>query len=60
MVVNYHQVGEKLWQRFNVKDPACHAWYYRQLVKSLAPLSDTDAYQEFARLVDQVFPADKF
>ena len=60
MVVNYHQVGEKLWQRFNVKDPACHAWYYRQLVKSLAPLSDTDAYQEFARLVDQVFPADKY
>jgi myo-inositol-1(or 4)-monophosphatase len=53
-------VGDKLWQRFNEKDPASHAWYYRQLVKSLAPLSDTDAYQEFARLVDQVFPADKY
>jgi myo-inositol-1(or 4)-monophosphatase len=60
MVINYHQVGDKLWQRFNEKDPASHAWYYRQLVKSLAPLSDTDAYQEFARLVDQVFPADKY
>ena len=60
MAINHHQVGDKLWQRFNEKDPASHAWYYRQLVKSLAPLSDTDAYQEFARLVDQVFPADKY
>ena len=52
--------GRGLWQRFNVKDPASHAWYYRQLVKSLSPLSDTDAYQEFVRLVDQVFTADKY
>ena len=49
--------GDRLWQRFNEKDPARHAWYYRQLVASLAPLSDTAAYREFADLVEQVFPA---
>jgi myo-inositol-1(or 4)-monophosphatase len=55
MVRHYAQVGEQVWQRFNQKDPACHAWYYRQLVASLSPLSDTEAYREFAALVEQVF-----
>ena len=55
MLLHYHEQGEQVWQRFNQKDPACHAWYYRQLVKSLSSLSDTDAFQEFAALVDQVF-----
>ena len=56
MARNQREQGDRLWQRFNEKDPARHAWYYRHLVKSLAPLSDTDAYREFCVLVDQVFP----
>ncbi|WP_373314252.1 HD domain-containing protein [Xylanibacter ruminicola] len=55
MLLHYHEQGEQVWQRFNQKDPACHAWYYRQLAQSLSSLSDTDAFQEFAALVDQVF-----
>jgi myo-inositol-1(or 4)-monophosphatase len=58
MARNYRELGDQLWQRFNEKPPACHARYYRQLAASLAPLSDTDAYREFVRLVDQVFPPD--
>ena len=48
--------GDLLWQRFNEKNPARHAWYYRQLAVSLSPLSDTDSYREFTELVEQVFP----
>lgn len=56
MLRDYHRLGDSLWQRFNEKNVDRHAWYYHQLVKSLAPLSDTDAYREFASLVEQVFP----
>jgi len=56
MARNQREQGDRLWQRFNEKDPARHAWYYRHLAKSLSPLSDTDAYREFCVLVDQVFP----
>ena len=52
---DFRRIGNQVWQRFNMKDAALHAWYYRELVKSLAPMSDTDAYQEFASLVKQVF-----
>ena len=59
MARHLHSVGDQLWQRFNEKDPARHAWYYRQLAASLAPLSDTEAYQEFSELVEQVFSAQR-
>ena len=55
MRFNYRQHGDRVWERFNEKNPASHAWYYNQLARSLAPLSDTDAYQEFVSLVKQVF-----
>lgn len=59
MARHLHSVGDQLWQRFNEKDPARHAWYYRQLAASLAPLSYTEAYQEFSELVEQVFSAQR-
>lgn len=59
MYKDYRQVGDRLWQRFNEKNVDRHAWYYQQLVKSLEALSDTDAYREFAYLVEQVFPQSK-
>ncbi len=57
MARNLRQQGDRLWQRFNEKDPARHAWYYRQLAESLSPLSETDAYHEFRELLEQVFPS---
>lgn len=57
MARHLRQQGDRLWQRFNEKDPARHAWYYRQLAESLSPLSETDAYHEFRELLEQVFPS---
>ncbi len=52
---DYAALGDELWQRFNVKAKADHAWRFRQLAEVLKPLGETFAYQEFRKLVEQVF-----
>ena len=53
---DYQTKGDELWKIFHVTDKAEHEWHYRGLAASLSELSDTFAYQEFARLIDEVFP----
>lgn len=55
---DYQVKGDELWNIFHVKDKASHAWHYRGLMASLNELSDTFAYQEFERLVNDIFPKD--
>ena len=52
---DYQTKGDELWNIFHVKDKASHEWHYRGLAASLRELSDTFAYQEFVRLIDEVF-----
>ena len=52
---DYSVMGDKLWNIFHAKDPKDHEWHYRGLAKSLEELWDTFAYQEFERLINQVF-----
>ena len=52
---DYQTQGDALWNLFNVKEKALHEWHYRSLAASLAELSDTFAYQEFVKLMDEVF-----
>ena len=52
---DYQVKGDELWNIFHVKDKASHEWHYRGLAASLSDLSDTFAYQEFVRLIDEVF-----
>lgn len=52
---DYKLKGDALWSIFHVKDKASHEWHYRGLAASLAPLSNTFAYQEFIKLIDEVF-----
>lgn len=53
---DYTIMGDELWLIFHAKDKADHEWHYRGLADSLKELSDTFAYQEFVRLIDEVFP----
>lgn len=52
---DYALQGDALWSLFHVKDRQEHEWHYRGLAASLSELSDTFAYQEFLRLINQVF-----
>lgn len=52
---DYQVKGDALWSIFHVKDKASHEWHYRGLAASLSELSDTFAYKEFVRLLDEVF-----
>ena len=56
---DYKTKGDDLWKIFHVKDKASHEWHYRGLADSLSELSDTFAYQEFVRLIDEVFISEK-
>ena len=52
---DYQIKGDDLWNIFHVTDKASHEWHYRGLAASLSELSDTFAYREFLRLIDDVF-----
>ena len=49
-------LGDGLWQRFNQKDPAEHAWYYSTIAETLrAELGGTGAWREYREHVNAVF-----
>lgn len=52
---DYAQQGDALWNLFHAKDPKEHEWHYRGLAESLRELQETFAYQEFEKLINQVF-----
>ena len=52
---DYAIQGDALWNIFHAKDPKDHEWHYRGLANSLKELEDTFAYQEFLKLINQVF-----
>lgn len=53
---DYAALGDELWQRFNQKDPAEHAWYYRKIAGLLeGELGGTEAWREYSQRVSTVF-----
>ena len=52
---DYAVQGDALWNLFHAKDPKDHEWHYRGLADALKELDGTFAYQEFVRLINQVF-----
>ena len=53
---DHGELGDMLWQRFNQKDPAEHAWYYHAVVDLLeGELGETEAWRELAERVEAVF-----
>ena len=52
---DFAEQGDALWNLFHAKDPKDHEWHYRGLAKALKELDGTYAYQEFVKLINQVF-----
>ena len=47
--------GHEMWQRFNQKDPAEQAWYYRTIADLTERLAHTSAWIEYKTLTELVF-----
>lgn len=53
---DYRQRGDDLWQIFHAPGgKPDHEWHYRGLAESLSALAGTSPYEEFVRLIDEVF-----
>ena len=52
---DYEQVGNRLWERFNVTEKSEHGWYYTSLLQCYDEIKETEAYKEFETLVQGVF-----
>lgn len=52
---DYLLLGEEIWNRFNEKKKASHAWYYWGMAKGLEELSQYPAYEEYVGLCRKVF-----
>lgn len=52
---DYKEKGDELWKIFHITDKISHEWHYRGLADSLSELRGTFAYEEFTRLIDDVF-----
>ena len=52
---DYAVQGDALWDLFHAKDPKDHEWHYRGLAEALKEMDGTFAYQEFVKLINQVF-----
>lgn len=51
----YLCLGDELFQCFNQKEKAEHAWYHKQIAVCLSPLHNTLAYREYTELINKLF-----
>ncbi len=53
---DYSIHGDKLWERFNMKDKETIGWYYRSIMEAISDkVSEFEAFDEYKRLIDKVF-----
>lgn len=53
---DYRRIGDAVWNLFHAPDGKADVeWYYHSLAKALSELKDTLAYQEFVKLIEEVF-----
>lgn len=50
MVIDCISEGESFWDRFKMKDPHKHVWYYDAMFESFEEFSGTLLYKEYLRL----------
>lgn len=56
IALDYRQIGDGVWKRFHAPNGKPDVeWYYRSLAEALSELSDTQAYKEYLKLLEEVF-----
>jgi hypothetical protein len=55
MLRDYHEHGPTLWERYTVKDPRDHLWYFGELLKAYRARGlDSWMVDELGRVVDEL------
>lgn len=52
---DYNEIGEDLWNRFNVTDKEKHKWYYESIAKSMKQITHTPEFKEYKQIIQEVF-----
>lgn len=52
---DFRREGTRIWDKFNMKDEAQQAWYYKSVASVLKDLSDMPVYQEYLEMIGEVF-----
>ena len=56
IALDYRRIGDEVWKLFHAPNGKIDVeWYYRSLAEALAELSDTLAYKEYHKLLEEVF-----
>jgi myo-inositol-1(or 4)-monophosphatase len=55
MKEDYDNLGEALWQKFNMKDKVEHAWYYGSLALIFADLQPLKEVKEYLEIYHYIF-----
>ena len=55
LVRDYDTMGEKVFERFNEKDPKEQRWYHETVLEYTKELAEYSAYKEYKSLFDKVF-----
>lgn len=56
IALDYRQIGDEVWKRFHAPNGKPDVeWYYRSLADTMSELSYTLAYQEYVKLLEEVF-----
>ena len=54
MMTDYIAEGESFWNRFQVKEPQKHVWYYSAMLDSFEEFGDSLLYKEYSRLIEKM------
>jgi myo-inositol-1(or 4)-monophosphatase len=56
IALDYRQIGDEVWKRFHAPNGKPDVeWYYRSLAEALSELSEAPVYQEYVKLLKEVF-----
>jgi hypothetical protein len=51
---DFREVGDQLWQRFSVKDPKEHLWYYQSLLSVYKKRVNNWMVDELREVIDKL------
>ncbi|MBQ7620525.1 MAG: SpoIIE family protein phosphatase [Treponema sp.] len=55
LYADWREKGEGVWQVFNQKDPAEHAWLYMSIIDCMGDFRETPEYKEYMNICKEVF-----